>query len=271
MAVKQNASEEEVASAGVQLWTGIAPFKVLAVNPNLKELHEMDIMFQTEPKYEVKFENTGEANKIVFWLGNEDAKVPLEIIVTPGPWKAKKNDKVQWLNKSGQSTWGEVMNDGSMDPEAIREWHEDPDTFYQCPRGIDVLIEFIKAWANVAPGDEVFLDTYDKIANGDMKEIRALIKVLKENQARVLVYVRDGKYQAVYNRHFGRVRPERDDLFIKALNKDYGEITGDYTIPWGEYKPGVIQPDATAKPVGQTSDDEDWVEGGADDLQSDEF
>jgi hypothetical protein len=42
------------------------------------------------------------------------------------------------------------------------------------------------------------------------------------------------------------------------MNQDYGQVKGEYSIEWGEYKPGVLTPD----PVGSTteiSEDSDWL------------
>ena len=102
MAIKSNSSEQEVAGGGVRLYTGISAMNVVAVNPTLEELHEMGVMFQSEPKYTVDF-GDGEVQKVVFWLKNEDIAVPMEILITPGPWKSKTG-KYKWLNSQGQET-----------------------------------------------------------------------------------------------------------------------------------------------------------------------
>ena len=54
MAIESNASEVAVSSA-LKLFTGISEFNVVAVNPTLEKLHELGIMLQTEPNYEVSF------------------------------------------------------------------------------------------------------------------------------------------------------------------------------------------------------------------------
>ena len=99
MAIKSNSSEQEVATGGKKLYTGITAMSVVAVNPTLDELHAMDIMYQSEPNYTVDFGN-GEVQKVVFWLKNEDITVPMEILITPGPWKSKTG-KYKWLNNQG--------------------------------------------------------------------------------------------------------------------------------------------------------------------------
>lgn len=258
MAIESNASEVAVGSA-LKQFTGISEFNVVAVNPTLEKLHELGIMLQTEPNYEVSF-GEDDFTKIVFWLKNEDVTVPCEILVKQGPWKSKTG-KYKWYNRVGQETWAPANDDGSVDTSALADWFKEPDTCYTIPRGMDTVTELVRVWANVAQGGEIKLETVNKIAAGDTKELEELLTVLKDNQVRVLAYVRDGKYQAVYTRHFGRVNPKRNDLFVKALNDDYGAIKGDYTLEWQKYAPGVVTPDAV-EATDDTTDD-DWDDGEA--------
>jgi len=125
------------------------------------------------------------------------------------------------------------------------------------------LINFTKAWANVAAGGEVSFDTIDAIAQGDVKELQEYVKVLSANKLRVLVGVKDGKYQAVYNRHFGRLKPMRDDMFIKALNEDYGSFNAEYNSFNAEYNkdlklqvysPTMIVADPVTTEAGDSAD-----------------
>ena len=50
MAIKSNNSSEEVMSS-IKSYSGISNFNVLAVNPNMQELHAIDIMVKQEPEY----------------------------------------------------------------------------------------------------------------------------------------------------------------------------------------------------------------------------
>ena len=60
----------------------------------------------------------------------------------------------------------------------------------------------------------------------------------------------------MYTKYFGRVKPQRNDLFVKALNDDYGSFNADFNadLVWGTHKPTseLISPDAPAE-------DEDWT------------
>ena len=270
MAIESNSSEEAVAGSGGVLYTGIVPVKVVAVNPTLAELHAMGVMYQKEPSYVADF-GDGALQKVVFWLmtkveGGAAVHVPVEILINPSPWVSKDGTKTKFLNNLGQETWAVQLEIGKMDPTDLPQWYKNPETGYPCHRGMDTLIEFIKAWANVASGGKVYLENPGAVAKGNVKELKELLKVLDKNVLRVLVYVRDGKYQAVYTRHFGRMKPQRDDLFVAALNKEYGAIKGDYTIDWRQYTPGVVTPDPLPQNVSVGPDEDIELEGLDDDL-----
>jgi len=246
MAITSNNSNEEVMNS-IKSYSGLSNFNVMAVNPNMAELHAMDIKVKQEPNYFLEL-NGEDYFKLVFWVKNEDLTTRLEILMQ-NKHRTSKTGKFQWLNSTGQSTWSEGT------PEY--DWWKQPETSRKGFTGEETLINFVKAWANVAPGDNVYFDTMDKIVTGDVKELKELTKVLKDNQVRLLIGVKDGKYQQVYTRVFGRIKPQRDDLFVKALNDEYGAFNAEFNtdLQWGEFKPvlAVVTPDSNG-----VSENEQW-------------
>ena len=244
MAIQSNASTEEVVG-GIKTYSGLTNVKVTAVNPTMAELHAMDINVKQEPNYTVEFSGE-EYSKIVFWLANSDGNFKLEILMQNKP-KVSQNGKFQWMNNIGQSTWSE-------DSPTYDWWKTEGQR--KAYTGEETLINFIKAWANVASGDEVYFETMNEIAKGNLGEIKALIGVLATNEVRILIGVKDDKYQQVYTKYFGRVKPQRDDLFIKALNDDYGSFNADFNtdLKWGTHiaTTTLVSPDTI-------EEDEDWT------------
>ena len=251
MAIQSNNSEEVVSTGGITLYTGVAPVSVVAVNPNLSELSELGINLKTEPEYKVTL-NEEDYNKLVFWLKSEVSGLSFttrfEILMQSKHRASKDGSKFMWANNIGQTTW-------SADVPAY-DWWKNQDKTRKAYVGEDTLINFTKAWANVAAGGEISFDTIDAIAQGDVKELQEYVNVLSANKLRVLVGVKDGKYQAVYNRHFGRLKPMRDDMFIKALNEDYGSFNAEYNkdLKLQVYSPTMIVADPVAVPAGDSAD-----------------
>jgi hypothetical protein len=245
MAIQSNASTEEVMGSGLTLFSGLTNASVIAVNPTMAELHALEINVKQEPNYSVTI-GSEDYNKVVFWLKTEDTAVRLEVLMQ-NKTRLSQNGKHQWINNIGQATWSE-------DSPTYDWWRAEGQRKGYV--GEETLINFTKAWANVASGDEVSFETIAKIAAGDIAEVKALVSVLKDNCVRVLVGVKDDKYQQVYTKHFGRIKPQRDDLFIKALNDDYGSFNADFNadLVWGTHKPTaeLITPDT----IGE---DDDWT------------
>lgn len=254
MAVSSNNSEVEVAGS-VQLFTGVHNFKVIAINPTLTELQSIGIQAKKDPEYSVTIQEET-YNKLVFWCHNpeKDFRVKFEILMQPKHRASKDGSKFMYANNIGQITW-------SADVPAY-DWWKNADQTRKAYVGEDTLINFTKAWANVANGGEVSFDTIDKIVNGDVKELREYVKILADNQLRLLVGVKDGKYQVVYNKHFGRFKPMRDDLFIKSLNEDYGSFNAEYNpdLKPVSYSPSLITADVeeSATATTEVSDKDLW-------------
>jgi hypothetical protein len=250
MAIKSNESTQEVVGGGIKLYSGLSNFNVIAVNPTMDELHKLGIMVKAEPNYYVEFSGE-EYFKVTFWVKNEDLTTRLEVLVNSKP-RVSQSGKNQWINNIGQSTWSEEA------PQY--EWWKSEGERHALT-GEETLINFVKTWANVANGDEVFFDSIVKIVKGDITEVKALVGLLENNQVRLLIGVKDGKYQSVYMKVFGRIKPQRDDIFIKNLNDDYGAFNAEFNsdLVWGTFVPelAVVTPDTEE---GETvSEDEDWV------------
>ena len=247
MAIQSNASTEEVVG-GIKTYSGLTNVNVTAVNPTMGELHAMDIKVKSEPNYMVAIGDE-DYFKLTFWLKNEEGNFKLEILMQDKP-RVSQTGKHQWMNNIGQSTWSE-------DAPTYEWWKTEGQR--KAYSGEETLINFVKAWANVASGDEVSFDTIDQIVKGDLTELKSLVSALKDNQVRVLIGVKDDKYQQVYTKYFGRVKPQRDDFFIKALNDDYGSFNADFTpaLNWGEHvsTASLVPPDSN----GAISEDEDWT------------
>ena len=255
MAITSNNSDQEV-MGGIKSYSGLSNFNVIAVNPTMQELHAMDIKVRQEPNYFLEL-NGEDYFKLTFWVKNEDLTTRMEILMQ-NKARTSKTGKFQWLNAVGQSTWAEDKPD--------YDWWQKPETSRKAFGGEETLINFVKAWANVAPGGDVYFETIDKIVQGDISELKQLITVLKNNQVRLLVGVKDGKYQQVYTKVFGRIKPQRDDLFVKSLNDEYGSFNAEFAtdLKWGEFKPelAVVSPDPSGAedlPFSSGDEDKDWV------------
>tara|TARA_R110000851_G_scaffold169706_6_gene315897 strand:+ start:30 stop:788 length:759 start_codon:yes stop_codon:yes gene_type:complete len=249
MAITANNSNEEVAGgSGIPMFVGIAPMQVVAVNPTLKELNDLGIPAKVEPEYIGVNINSDTFNKITFWVKciEPEFLTRFDVLVKP-EHRVAKSGKPQWCNSVGQFAFADQKASEAYD------WFKDTGV-REAYIGEETLMRFIQAYANVANGDECAFETMGKIMAGDVTEVRQLVNALSENRVRLLLGVKDGKYQQVYTKHFGRLKPFRKDLFIKQLNDDYGSFNAEYnaTLELEKYVPGLIAPDP--EPAAETAD-----------------
>jgi hypothetical protein len=250
--IEINDSSKEVLGS-IKLWAGITNMEVKAVNPNLAELNAMGINMKTEPNYSLEM-NGRDIFKVIFWVGNPDLTTKVEFLLENTPKITKNGDKTQFVNAYGQFAY-------ATNAEALTnyDWYKHEGVRAAFPNE-EKLIGFIKAWANVANGGKVFLESMDKIAAGtDLTELKQLVTQLAANRVRVLVGVKDGKYQNVYTHYFGRTQKSGDSYFIKHLNGEYSSFNAEFPgdLQWGQFTPqlSVTTADTDTAPA----ENDDWV------------
>jgi len=241
MAIQSSSSDIEVIG-GIPLFTGIATMSVVAINPTLGELSSIGVNMKSEPSYIDVPIGDNIYNKLIFWLHNDthEFTTKLEILCKP-EHKISKSGKFLYTNGKGQITYAD------QDPSEIYDWYSS-DGVRKALVGEDTLLNFVRAWANTPSNGECSFDTIDKIMKGDVKELTQLMSILKDNKLRVLLGVKDGKYQQVYAKYFGRLKSKNDNGFIKSLNDEYSQFKAEYNsdLQLQNYSPEVVVPSETA-------------------------
>jgi hypothetical protein len=259
MAIASNDSSVEVGGGGIPLYCGVATVNVIAVNPTLGELHSLGINVKSEQNYTGILMGERVLNKLTFWVRNAEHEFTtrFDILVQPEERPESRTGKYQWINKFGQTAWG------TENPSTQYEWFKN-EGVRRSYVGEEMLIDFMRAWANVGRDGECAIDDIAAVTSGDVTELKQYVSSLKENRLRLLMGVKDDKYQTVYTKHFGREKPRRDDLFIKALNEDYGDFRAEYDpndLTLKKWEPGVVQPNDTAASTESAEADvaADWI------------
>lgn len=246
MAIGANSSDKQV--VGGSLFTGLHNVKVIAINPTLEEMKAMGINAQKDPQYLTTTDKGVNKMRIDFYLASATQGVNLGKTTKISFWiedsvrTNQNNNKEEWINKYGNTTWG-----SAIDVPPTYDWYS-TDGMRKCYIGEGDLTSFIKSWANVDPKDQATFDNISNIANGDLTEIKALYEIIKMNQVKVLLGVKDGKYQVIYTKYFERAYRNTFTGWKKALEGEYGE-----------FKDADYQNDLTFKPYVGTA----TVEGDA--------
>jgi len=262
MGFTPNESDKKVFKE-VKLYTGIHNLKVVAINPTKDQLEEMGYKPQNAPVYlttegDVKklrldFHLNGESpegdkimTKVAFFLENQ-----LRV--------NREGTKSEWINDFGRTAWSA---EGDPDnPPTELAWFKS-ETARQSHVGEGDLHLFLTNWLNIGPDDEAKMDNFIGLFDEDYSEIQGLLAGNVDNEIRVLLTVRDNKYQSVYNKYFDRASNKRTnywDSHIKNQTVNGYPVKEDYqnSVTFQEWTEPVTKPDAgdNAEGEGQKKDD----------------
>lgn len=239
MSVKANDSNKQVVSSGAK-FTGLANMIVVSINPTMEELKARGLNPQKEQEYvtdEFVEEKNGvpsysyKKNRLNITLFHPEKKfyAPLTIWLEGRVRWNLKHDKVEWINKFGNTAWSP---DTSTPPQY--DWFS-LEGVRPAIGNEGVLTNFIKSWANCDVEDQAVLDDPMALAKGDYKEIKQLHKDISKNLVKVLNGIKkvekDGKtnyYQTVYTGHFDRANRSDLTAWKKALEGEYSKFDADY-------------------------------------------
>lgn len=261
MAIKGNDSTQEVVKGGGR-YTGLANVTVLSVNPTLEEIKKTNPQANKEVEYLTDGSDVEKGNKpaqhfkkhmLRFGVHHLASRTfaPLTFWLESRPRWNQAGDKVEWINKYGNTAWS-----ANEETPPAYDWFK-LDGVRPALNGEKPLTDFIKAWANVGEEDQGCLDNPLAIANGDLTELKGLIAALPKNTVTVLFGVnkveKDGKtnyYQNVYNTFFTRASDKGAAAkWVTQMNGEYGQWKN---VDWQNdltFKPYVPKLDNRATPT----------------------
>ena len=222
-----------------KLYAGIAPFFVLAVNPNKEETEKL---YNTEldeaPNYLSETEVGPEGNKakvaqarIDFVIKSDSERcngiemmTKVSFFLNKAYRYNKDNTKVEVINKYGETTWLPIKSAMGNEPVPDNmKWYDTSD-MRPAYIGEAELTDFIKKYLNIPNKSftnpktkevkfipnladaEARLDKIENYFKGDFTELKNIIKLQPNNRVKGMFGVRttdDNKqYQAVYTQKF---------------------------------------------------------------------
>jgi hypothetical protein len=217
MSFNPNESSKQVVKEG-KLFTGLTGMKVVAVNPTKIQLEALGFKPKEEPVY---LSMEGDINKarIDFHLiGNgveedETVKTKIAFFIENQARTNKAGDKGEWINDLGRTAWGLP----GAAPTDLK-WF-DATSARPCKIGEGDLHQFLINWLNISPNDEAKMENFEALFDGNYAELNNMIQSNPNNEVRVLLTVRDGKYQSVYNRLFDRITNKRTSYWESHIKK----------------------------------------------------
>ena len=241
------ASKASTGEANFKRYIGIAPVKVLAVNPSKEELEKIYGTAQNnDPNYlGVNKETNARTARIDFILQTVPERCNgIEAISKVSFFLEKSNivgsqsGKIQVIDKYGQSAWAtkEELANHTVPQYTNGPANIDKD-YWPAYVGQIQLLDFLRAlmgvenarnyqngeWVvnkNLANCESV-LEKIDNYFQGDFSELREIINLQPSNVVRTLWGIRDkdGKeYQVVYNEYFQKAGATTSNGFEKHVN-----------------------------------------------------
>jgi len=217
MGFNSNDSSTAVVKEG-KLFTGLRNMKVVAINPTKAQLEALGYRPQNEPNYASMDGDTKKLRLDFFLQGvgetaDEGVRTKIAFFLENKHRANQAGTKAEWINDLGRTAWGTP----DEAPSELK-WF-DAETARPCKIGEGDIHLFLINWLNISPQDEAKLDNFEKLFDGDYSELGGLLAANSDNEIRVLLTVRDGKYQSVYNRYFDRATNKRNTYWESHIQK----------------------------------------------------
>jgi hypothetical protein len=212
-----------------KLYTGIAPLKIVLVNPTreqIAELYEVDVEKVKEPNY-----FTDDSTRLDFWYRNHDSiSTPLLgkfALFVSNQTRKSQAGKTQYIDNHSKTCWADSLGDLSERNTKMPDYNKlKLDKVREALRGEEELYSLMRAYGNIDTNNSPFmLDNIQAIIKNNVKELREFFAWAdkKEGGIKVLLGVKEGQYQDVWNNMFLTVNGKLTDyLRGRITDSQYG-------------------------------------------------
>lgn len=265
------------------VFTGIDPVKIVAVNPTLKEIEQL---CGYTPKQEPVYfgDNNGVAYaKITFYVMNDAFQRPMPLtFFIQNQGELSQSGKRKMIDKYGRTAWvtpeefaaKAIPNDKNGNPLRIAS------DYRPAYGGEERLINFLRAFCSIPkvekfednqyvglidnPEDaEVPLQHINDYFKGNVGEIKEIIGYFPENKVRVAAGARENNgniYQDFFLDRFENPNVNNDIWFETEINKQKG--LGRYantSFSTGHFKKFEVTPTDFSNPQSSNEEEDPWA------------
>lgn len=215
-------------SAGKKLYTGFAPIQIVSVNPSGKELAK--ILNVEEDKIKEPAYDGENGMRLDFWYVNHpDLKTDLRgkfSLWVNNDTRMSQMGKKQFTDNFTKTTWAENLASLSEAQAAIDPSRRlDMKSVREAKGGEETVYSLLKAYGNISPKEKPFvLDNWATIAKGKGTELMDFFTHFNKANlgVKVLLGIKDGKYQDVCTKIFVNVQGKITDYVTKQVTGEYG-------------------------------------------------
>jgi len=219
----------EASNSARKMFTGFAPIQIMLVNPSRKALAaflEVEEDKVKDPNY------VGErSTRIDLWYKNhssfkQEFKGKFSIFVDNNSRVSKNTGKKQWIDDFTKSAWAENLASLSeQQANLAAERRIDLKSVREARGGEELVYSLLKAYGNLAPKTRpLVLSSWNSLVKGDGTELQEFFNHYNRSEGgiRVLLGIRDGKYQDVFTGVFLTMTGKITDYVNKIITGDYG-------------------------------------------------
>lgn len=216
-------------SSNKKLYTGIAPIKIVAINPTREQIaamYDVDVEKVKEPNY-----FTEDSTRLDFWYNNHDSiTTPLLgkfALFVSNQVRTSQSGKTQYIDAHSKTCWADSLGDLAERNTKLSDYSKlKLNNVREALRGEEDLYNLMKAYGNIDTNNAPFmLDDIKSIVKGNVKELRDFFNHFNNKQGgiKVLMGVKDGQYQDVWNSLFLNVNAKISDYVRnKITDSNYG-------------------------------------------------
>jgi hypothetical protein len=223
-----NLETREASTSSRKMYTGFAPVQIISVNPDTKTLASIlgvDIEKVKEPNY-VTEKNT----RLDFWYVNHptfktEFRGKFSIWIDNNT-RLSNAGKKQWIDDFTKTAWAENLAMLSEAQAGLQpERKIDMKSIREAKGGEETVYSLLKAYGNISPkSNPLVLTSWATLAKGNGSELVNFFNHFnaKDGGAKVLMGIKDGKYQDVYTGIFLNVYGKVTDYVTKNVMGQYG-------------------------------------------------
>jgi len=241
MAFDVNTQQESVQ---IKLYTGLADFRPVLINPTKDQLSSIGVNFKEEPSYASVDPDTGDKKvRIDIWgevLGEvKDNAVKFYSKLTfflDSTEKLSSTGKYEYINEFGDTAWVEE----GVDPSTVYNWYTQSTKNRKAKNGEGLLISFLKKFLSVGKGQIAKIDNINLILDGNIKELAPLFPSNNTRKIQVLLTVKEydsNFYQNIYSRYFGNAGSTNVKWWKKHLESQTTSIMYQNSLLLKEFDP----------------------------------
>jgi hypothetical protein len=249
-------------SVQVKLYTGLADFRPILINPTKEQLNKIGVNYKEEPSY-ASVDPATQDKKVRIDIWGEvtsDSKEHADVkffsklsFFLDSSEKLSSTGKFEYINEFGDTGWVEE----GVDPSTVYNWYTESTKNRKAKNGEGVLIGFLKKYLSVGKGQIAKIDNINNLLNGDVKELAGLFSLNGTKKIQVLLFVKeyDGNYyQNVYSKYFGNAGSVNTKWWNKHLDGQTNNPMYQNSLQFKEFDPRGVSSDN----VEEASSDSVW-------------